>query len=59
MALRQTVRERVRAGSHFIKFGLSKGGVHDRYHAWAMMQVPTFALDEISRYHHYGRRSDN
>ena len=33
-ALRRTVRERVRQGADFIKLGLSKGGAHDRYHAW-------------------------
>lgn len=48
--LRRAVRERVREGADFIKLGLSKGGVHDRYHAWGddpLAQVTTYGLDEV------------
>jgi imidazolonepropionase-like amidohydrolase len=48
--LRRAVRERVRDGADFIKLGLSKGGVHDRYHAWGddpLAQVTTYGLDEV------------
>ncbi|RJG46085.1 amidohydrolase family protein [Mesorhizobium sp. DCY119] len=46
----QAVRQRVREGADFIKLGLSKGGVHDRYHAWGddpLNQVATFSLEEV------------
>jgi len=49
-ALRRTVRERVRQGADFIKLGLSKGRVHDRYHAWGddpLQQVTAYGLDEV------------
>ena len=49
-ALRRTVRERVRQGADFIKLGLSKGGAHDRYHAWGddpLRQVVTYSLEEV------------
>ena len=48
--LRRAVRERVRLGADFIKLGLSKGGVHDRYHAWGddpLAQVATYSLEEV------------
>ncbi|MCW1411264.1 amidohydrolase family protein [Rhizobium sp. 1AS11] len=48
--LRRAVRERVRDGADFIKLGLSKGGVHDRYHAWGddpLAQVPCLSLEEV------------
>jgi imidazolonepropionase-like amidohydrolase len=48
--VRRAVRERVRAGSDFIKLGLSKGGVHDRYHAWGddpYRQPATYSLAEV------------
>jgi imidazolonepropionase-like amidohydrolase len=48
--LRRAVRERVREGADFIKLGLSKGGVHDRYHAWGddpLAQVTTYSLEEV------------
>jgi len=48
--LRRAVRERVREGADFIKLGLSKGGVHSRYHAWGddpLAQVTTYGLDEV------------
>ena len=48
--LRRAVRERVRAGADFIKLGLSKGGVHDRYHAWGddpHRQPATYSLAEV------------
>ena len=47
----QAVRQRVREGADFIKLGLSKGGVHDRYHAWGddpLQQVPTYSLEEVT-----------
>jgi imidazolonepropionase-like amidohydrolase len=46
----QAVRQRVREGVDFIKLGLSKGGVHDRYHAWGddpLRQVVTYSLEEV------------
>ncbi|TPI65572.1 amidohydrolase family protein [Mesorhizobium sp. B3-1-3] len=46
----RAVRQRVREGADFIKLGLSKGGVHDRYHAWGddpLGQVVTYSLDEV------------
>ncbi|WP_018182491.1 metal-dependent hydrolase family protein [Kaistia granuli] len=46
----QTVRERARAGADFIKLGLSKGGVQDRYHAWGddpHAQVTTYSVEEV------------
>jgi imidazolonepropionase-like amidohydrolase len=49
--LRRAVRERVRDGSDFIKLGLSKGGVHDRYHAWGddpLAQVAAYGHDEVA-----------
>lgn len=49
-ALRQAVRERVRDGADFIKLGLSKGGVHDRYHAWGddpLAQVAAYSHEEV------------
>ena len=49
-ALRRAVRERVRQGADFIKLGLSKGGVHDRYHAWGddpLKQVAAYSLEEV------------
>ncbi|MEZ2127715.1 MULTISPECIES: amidohydrolase family protein [unclassified Sinorhizobium] len=48
--VRRAVRERVRDGADFIKLGLSKGGVHDRYHAWGddpLSQIPAYGLDEV------------
>ncbi len=48
--LRRAVRERVRQGADFIKLGLSKGGVRDRYHAWGddpLAQVVCFSLEEV------------
>lgn len=48
--LRRAVRERARAGADFIKLGLSKGGVHDRYHAWGddpLAQVATYSAEEV------------
>nr|WP_247749407.1 MULTISPECIES: amidohydrolase family protein [unclassified Rhizobium] len=48
--VRQAVRERVRDGADFIKLGLSKGGVHDRYHAWGddpLAQIATYSADEV------------
>ena len=44
------VRERVRQGADFIKLGLSKGGVHDRYHAWGddpLNQVVSYSVAEV------------
>lgn len=49
-ALRAAVRERVRMGADFIKLGLSKGRVRDRYHAWGddpLAQSPCFTVDEV------------
>lgn len=49
-ALIRAVRERVRDGADFIKLGLSKGGVHDRYHAWGddpLAQVTCLNLGEV------------
>ncbi|KEQ04196.1 hypothetical protein [Pseudorhizobium pelagicum] len=49
-ALRRAVRERVRQGADFIKLGLSKGGVHVRYHAWGddpLKQVPAYSPEEV------------
>lgn len=46
----RTVRERVRSGADFIKLGLSKGGVQDRYHAWGddpYAQVTTYSIEEV------------
>ena len=46
----QAVRQRVREGADFIKLGLSKGAVHDRYHAWGddpRHQIPTYSLAEV------------
>ncbi|MGH6859110.1 MAG: amidohydrolase family protein, partial [Phyllobacterium sp.] len=46
----RAVRERVRQGADFIKLGLSKGGVHDRYHAWGddpLNQVVTYSVAEV------------
>lgn len=46
----RVVRERLRQGSDFIKLGLSKGGVHDRYHAWGddpLSQVATYSVEEV------------
>jgi imidazolonepropionase-like amidohydrolase len=48
--LRAAVRERVRLGADFIKLGLSKGRVRDRYHAWGddpLDQSPCFTVDEV------------
>jgi imidazolonepropionase-like amidohydrolase len=48
--VRAAVRERVRAGADFIKLGLSKGGVGDRYHAWGddpYAQVAAYSLEEV------------
>lgn len=48
--VRRAVRERVRDGADFIKLGLSKGGVHDRYHAWGddpLGQVAAYGLEEV------------
>lgn len=48
--LRRAVRQRVRAGADFIKLGLSKGPVGDRYHSWGedpMRQSTTLHLDEV------------
>lgn len=48
--LRRAVRARVRAGADFIKLGLSKGRVHDRYHAWGddpLTQVAAYSLEEV------------
>jgi imidazolonepropionase-like amidohydrolase len=49
--VRRAVRERVRDGADFIKLGLSKGGVHDRYHAWGddpLAQVATYSAQEVT-----------
>jgi len=46
----QVVRQRVRDGADFIKLGLSKGGVHDRYHAWGddpLHQIAAYNLAEV------------
>lgn len=48
--VRRAVRERIRAGADFVKLGLSKGGVHDRYHAWGddpERQKPAFSPEEV------------
>lgn len=48
--VRRAVRERVRVGADFIKLGLSKGGVSDRYHAWGddpLAEVTSFSLEEV------------
>lgn len=47
----QAVRQRVREGVDFIKLGLSKGGVHDRYHAWGddpLRQIAVYRLEEVA-----------
>lgn len=49
--VRRAVRERVRDGADFIKLGLSKGGVHDRYHAWGddpLAQVASYSKQEVA-----------
>jgi imidazolonepropionase-like amidohydrolase len=46
----QAVRERARSGADFIKLGLSKGGVQDRYHAWGddpHAQATTYSVEEV------------
>jgi imidazolonepropionase-like amidohydrolase len=46
----QAVRQRARDGADFIKLGLSKGGVHDRYHAWGddpLRQIAAYSLEEV------------
>ncbi|MCB8883599.1 amidohydrolase family protein [Acidisoma cellulosilytica] len=48
--VRNAVRTRVRVGADFIKLGLSKGGVGDRYHAWGddpYRQVTAYSLEEV------------
>jgi imidazolonepropionase-like amidohydrolase len=47
----KAVRQRVREGVDFIKLGLSKGGVHDRYHAWGddpLNQAAAYSLEEVA-----------
>jgi len=48
--VRDAVRKRVRSGSNFIKVGMSKGGVDDKYHPWAddpLNEVASYSLEEI------------
>lgn len=50
-AVRAIVRRRVRQGSDVIKVGLSKGCVHDEYHAWGddpAAQTSVYSLEEVS-----------
>ena len=49
-AVRAAVRRRARGGSDFIKLGLSRGLVHDRYHAWGddpLRQTAGYSLEEV------------
>ncbi|MCJ8521614.1 imidazolonepropionase-like amidohydrolase [Pseudorhizobium tarimense] len=60
-ALRRAVRERARQGADFIKLGLSKGRVHDRYHAWGddpLKQSVTYGLEEVSAAVEEAHRND-
>lgn len=48
--MREIVRRRIRAGANFIKLGLSKGFVDDKYHAWGddpLRQLAGMTLEEV------------
>ena len=48
--VREIVRRRVRRGANWIKVGLSKGGVDDKYHPWGddpLKQVASYSLEEV------------
>ncbi|MDT0196473.1 amidohydrolase family protein [Arthrobacter sp. AB6] len=50
VAMREIVRRRIRAGANFIKLGLSKGFVDDKYHAWGddpLRQLAGMTLEEV------------
>lgn len=50
VAMREIVRRRIRSGANFIKLGLSKGFVDDKYHAWGddpLRQLAGMTLEEV------------
>lgn len=50
IAMREIVRRRIRSGANFIKLGLSKGFVDDKYHAWGddpLRQLAGMTLEEV------------